>query len=74
MIKVPRADTCQRIFHEACDKIEDCLLRDLLSRKPGEILRWDGTFAIVAKTMDHPEAEATNDALANVPGERVGIC
>jgi hypothetical protein len=37
VITVPCANTRQSIFHEAHDKIEDCLLRDLLSRKPGEI-------------------------------------
>jgi hypothetical protein len=67
--KMPCADTCQRIFHEACNEIEDCLLRKLFSRKPGKILRWDGTFAIMAKMMDHPEAEVTNDVLAKILGE-----
>jgi hypothetical protein len=67
--KMPCGATCQRIFHEAYDKIEDYLLHDLFSRRPGKILRWDGTFAIMKKTMDAPPTEATNDALVKILGE-----
>jgi hypothetical protein len=67
--KMPCGNTCQRIFHEAYDKIEDCLLCDLFSRKPGKMLRWDGTFAIMAATMDAPEAEAMNEALVKTLSE-----
>jgi hypothetical protein len=67
--KMPCGVTCQRIFHEACGKIEDHLLCNLSSWKTGKSLRWDGMFAIVAKMMDSPTAEATKDALVKILGE-----
>lgn len=67
--KMPTSDTVQKMFHDAFGGIEHYLYRDLFSRGPGRILRMDGTFDIMAKTMDTPTAGESNNVLLKILGE-----
>ena len=66
---MPTADTVQKMFHDAYSGIEHFLYRDLFSRGPGRILRIDGTFDIMAKTMDTPNAGESNNVHLKILGE-----
>ena len=64
----PQSKGIETVFWIACNSIKPYLDRDLLSRKPGRIVRWDGTFSAAKKMIDVPELDSV-DALLLVYGE-----
>ena len=61
--------TVQAVFWKVYTSVEPYLLRDLLSRTPGKIIRWDGTFAVMKRTMDDLEVEEENEVCVKIFGE-----
>jgi hypothetical protein len=57
------------IFDAGFDLIYPHLKRDLFSRPPGRVIRWDGTFRYAKITMDDPEGDETIKCLIVVWGE-----
>ena len=57
------------MFWAVFPKIKVFLLRDLYSRRPGRILRWDGTFKLVRKLMTFADDPAVKKVLLLIAGE-----
>jgi hypothetical protein len=67
---VPALPTCIKFFDKIYEGIEPYLYQDLLcSRLPGQILRVDGTFNIMSKTMDLASTEEENNCQVKIHGE-----
>jgi hypothetical protein len=66
---LPGKDAVKSIFEKAFELVEPHLLRDLLTRLPGRLMRWDGTFRLMKKTMNDPGSDGTNTVALLVFGE-----
>lgn len=64
----PKKDKIEQIFDAAYDLVEPYLRRDMLTRLPGPILRWDATFEFAKKLMCDTFAEEKIDCLSVVWG------
>lgn len=67
--KSPGAATVIKMFHCLYEKIEPHLLRDLLTRFGGKLIRVDGTYNAMKRTMDTPDAEEQNNCLVKILGK-----
>ncbi len=67
---VPASPTCIKFFDKIYNGIKPYLYQDLLcSRLPGQILRVDGTFDIMSKTMDLASTEEESNCQVKIHGE-----
>jgi hypothetical protein len=64
----PKAEAIDHMFWACYNTIEPFLDRDLYSRSPGRLLRWDGTFNLANKLIDVPELDSIG-ALLIIVGE-----
>ena len=67
--KMPTRNTVIKMFEDVYEKVEPFLLRDLLSRHGGRFVRVDGTYSIMKKTMNVPDAAAGNNCMVKILGE-----
>ena len=65
----PSRPTTTRMWESIFQRAKPNLLRDLLTRLPGRILRVDGTYKIMKMTMNLPDAMGENKVLVVVAGE-----
>ena len=65
----PKVDAIKSLFWIAFGIIKPHLMRDLLDRTPGRILRWDATFDFTSKIMDDLLSEEQIKALGIIWGE-----
>ena len=62
-------DKLTEIFDAAYDIIEEHLIRDQLTRIPGRVIRWDGTYRFARSLLPDWLAEEVGDCLCIVFGE-----
>jgi hypothetical protein len=61
--------TLVRLLRREYDLVKSYFRRDILSRHADEILRWDGTYKLMMKTMDSPDSEMETKVLLIVMGK-----